>query len=339
MGVLLGLALLASINLELAVFPQKFASHFAFDWFNGQESELDNSTFALPAIISSLGFYLTSSWHASIGVNVSIVTLLFLYVYRIDRRLAFLVLSPSVVNFSMFALRDPLILLFFFLFCMVINRRQISLFFVTVAFSTVSLGLRPENIVIIVGSAALIMIMRVEKISTRLTLAVALSCSCFILLPFIPRLLGLEQSISFWELYGAIDQFYYSRATRWDTDDGGGSNILNGALVSFPLYIRYPIQVLSMFILPFPWEVRSPAMALAFLDSILFIALTYDFNKKATLEHKIIFWGYILAFAFFMSNYGNAFRMRMPAYGILIAGLISVKLNERLHAGFRFKAC
>ena len=328
-AVLVIISTLSIANFELSIFAQKFASQFSFDWYLGRESPLDNSTFAIPAIFNSLAFAITQSWSAAIGVNVAIVVSVFYFVYTRNRRLAYFALAPSIVNFSMFALRDPLIYLCFFIYTYLILKCGRSLLYIaTIGFVGISLGLRPENIVIILGAFVLSYYFEISSKVVRVGFLFLALSTLVLVTPLIPRLLGLDISISIVDFYGAIDSFYISRATRWVGEDGGGSNILGGALVDLPLYLRYPIQVVSFFLLPLPWEVTSLSMALAFCDSLVFVYLSWRFHLRASFKAKALFWIYVLAFAFFMSNYGNALRMRMPVYGVLIAGLLRSEHNR-----------
>jgi len=326
---MLGLSALSVVNFELSLFEQKFASKFAYEWFLGVESELPNSTFAIPGIINSLAYALTDSWESAIGVNIALVIIVYSVCQQGVPRYAYLALSPAILNFALFALRDPLIYFSFFIFVILVRTLKIwSLAFLTFFLCIINIGLRPENIVILFSFFGLVWFVEAKSAYTRIIILLFGLLAVIYLGTYVPRLLGFSESINIVDLFDVLDQFYYDRATRWDSDSGGSSNILSGRLVDYPLYLRYPIQILSMFILPLPFEISSVTLLLAFIDSCFFIFTFLKFNKHASSREKILFWVYILCFAFFMANYGNALRMRLPAYGIMLGSLYNSNLRN-----------
>lgn len=315
---------IAIINFELEIFEQKFASQFAFDIFLGQESLRNQSGFVLQYILNIPVFLITNAWWAAISTNVVLMSIIFWYVLSKKANNAIIIMfAPVIINFSMFSLRDPIIavLLFAFtLFFIETKNRFTNIKLLTT--SGLFLISRPELLVIALGSKATQSVLFIKNKKYLFIIIPIYLVIIFVSLSFVPKLLGLESSTSILDLPDLLLQFYESRALRWDSSDGGGSNILGGALVSYPFYIRYPIQVFTFFVLPLPFEVTKFSLALAFIDSIFFCWTTWKFHKHGNKQAKIIFWVYVLSMAFFSNNYGNVFRLRLPAYFIMLAGLI-----------------
>lgn len=321
---LIGMSFIASVNYELGILPQKFASQFSYDFFMGRESQLDNATFRLQAYLNSLAYLFTNRWESAIGVNVALIASLFLYTYHKDKYIAFWFFAPAFINFSMFALRDVLIAALFFLFILKLNKSKENISSsVILLFSTIFIFIRPEISALILLSYLTYYFINIKKIQLKLIIGLFGLVGFVVLGPYIPLLLGLKGSFSIFELAETMQIFYESRSNRWSGEDGGGSNILSGNLVNLPFYLRLPTQIISFFILPLPFEIRSLAMALSFIDSIFFISLYLKFRKNATLASKIFFWINVISISFFLSNYGNAFRLRMPMYSIMIAGILA----------------
>lgn len=321
-GYLALLTTIAATNFELEIFEQKFASEFPFDVFKQRESLRNNSTFILQAIVSSLAFLITDVWWAAIGTNVALTAAVFYFVHSRKPRLSLIMLAPAIVNFCMFSLRDPVIsalslAVTWFLLAPPSTGQWFKQGFSILLFSLI----RPENIAIFGYAKLMTVIGRYSRsfllyLSFPLLIVIGIAVAAFI-----PQMLGMETK-SASQLPAAANEFYEARATRHDDAEGGGSDILGGALDTQPIVVRYPIQVLTFFVLPLPFEIRNMAMALAFLDSLIFMAITYVFHKHSSREAIIIFWVFVLAVAFFSSNYGNVFRLRLPAYYVMLAGLL-----------------
>ena len=321
-GYLALLTTIAATNFELEIFEQKFASEFPFDVFKQRESLRNNSTFILQAIVSSLAFLITDVWWAAIGTNVALTAAVFYFVHSRKPVLSIIMLAPAIVNFCMFSLRDPVIsalvlAVSWFLLSPGSPRQWLKQGFSILLFALI----RPENIAIF-GYAKLMTIVGSHSRNFLLYLSFPILIAAgAVIAAFIPQMLGME-SKSVNRLPDAANEFYEARATRHDNIEGSGSDILGGALDNKPFVVRYPVQVLTFFVLPLPFEVRNLPMALAFLDSMVFIAITWLFHRHGSREAVIIFWVFVLAVAFFSSNYGNVFRLRLPAYYILLAGLL-----------------
>lgn len=321
-GYLVFLTSIAVINFELEIFEQKLASQLSFDVFKQRESLQNNSTFILQAVVSSLAFLITDAWWAAIGTNVALTAAVFYFVHSRKPQYSVIMLAPAIVNFCMFSLRDPVIsaltlAVTWFLLAPPSTGNWFKQGFSILLFALI----RPENIAIF-GYAKLMTVVGRYSRSFLLYLSFPLLIGVgLVIAAFIPKMLGIEaQSVS--RLPDAANEFYEARATRHDDDEGGGSDILGGALDRQPIAVRYPIQVLTFFVLPLPFEIRGLAMGLAFFDSLIFMAIVYVFHKHCSREAIIIFWVFVLAVSFFSSNYGNVFRLRLPAYYVMLAGLV-----------------
>ena len=317
------LTTLAVINFELDIVAQKFASEFAFNRFSGNESVRDSSGFVLQAIYCWPAFALTNVWWAAIGTNIAAVVLLYAYIAHYNTRLSLFVFAPVIVNFSLFSLRDPLIGILMFTAAVAVSEQNFSKRAVKQGVMTVPLFfIRPENILIILGSFTYSFLYKYLKTFWALIIIPITLIISYALLKMVPGFLNISFSGSILDLPLALEEFYTRRANRHLGSSGGNSNILDGQLSSMPFILRYPIQVISLFLLPLPVDLKSGALLLAAIDSIFFIALAVIFHRSGTLNSKILFWAYILMVALFISNYGNAFRLRLPAYMIMMGGLL-----------------
>jgi hypothetical protein len=322
-GISILFAMLASLNFELDIIEQKFASEFAYDLFVGRDSLRSSEGFVLQYLICWPAFALTDVWWAAIGVNIAAMTLLYAYIASFNQRLGLFILAPAIVNFSMFSLRDPLIgVLFFMLAVTITNPDPIKRMLKQTGTSALFMLIRPENILIVVGAHIFGLFRRYRKSGWVLLAIPVMLVGGYVGILMIPQLLGIKFSGSILDLPLVLSEFYDRRANRWDASDGGGSNILGGRLSDIPFLFRYPIQILSFFMLPLPIDLNRPALALAALDSCVFFYLARKFHKGADARVIILFWCYVLMVSLFMSNYGNAFRLRMPAYMIMFGGLL-----------------
>ncbi|MDA8770455.1 hypothetical protein N9M97_02840, partial [Planktomarina temperata] len=299
--------LAASINFEMSIIPQKFASEFSYNVFLGHENVRSSIGFYVQVIYCYIAYSLTGAWWSAIGTNISLTVLFFTFVYRNNPNLAFYVLSPAAVNFSFFALRDPIILVIMFSVTLIfLNSKYLISLIKNFIWIFASLFVRPENIGIIVLTYGMEAIRANRAKIWMPFLLFCLLIFIYFTAPMVPRLLGVEFKGSMLDLPIAMTEFYEARANRWGSDDGGGSNILGGSLPEYPFLLRFAIQVTSFFILPLPFEIRSVPLGLAAVDSVVFIRLYLTFSRKAHPKAKIIFWIYVFSVAIFMNNYGNA---------------------------------
>lgn len=316
------LLVLAIANFELGIISQKVASQQAFEAFYGDGG---NSTFALQGYINAVPFLITGAWYSAIGTNVAVTALLFAYIHNADRRLTKWMLAPAIINFSLFSLRDPLIAgAFFFLTLAMFDRtprrwKRSSEGLLAGA----SFLLRPEVVVVYISGKISDINFRRRDTIWKLGLLPILLTAAIYGLTWVPTLLGLQERSSLAALPDLLDDFFVRRASRAGTTaDGGGSNILGGRLTEMSIFERLPIQVLTFFVLPLPFEITGLNLGLAFIDSLVFITLFRRFWRSSPTEIRRFFVAYVLAVSFFVANYGNLFRLRLPAYFIMIASLL-----------------
>ena len=304
----------AAANFELEIFEQKFAAEFAYDVYKGRESLRGNSTFLLQAVIGYPAFVVTDVWWAAIGTNIAVTAGLFYFIHKRNPVLSLIMLAPAILNFCLFSLRDPVIAALAFIVCYLFFSPSTKMLWLrqSIAVGTFAL-IRPENLAIF-GYSKLLTVFNKHNRSALLYLSFPVLVLIGLgITAFTPQLLGVEFGGSLSELPGAANEFYESRANRWDASEGGGSNILGGALTSMPIFIRLPIQIFTFFVLPLPFEIRHLGLALAFVDSIVFGYIYFRFHRTCERDALIVFWVYVLAVAFFANNYGNVFRLRLPA--------------------------
>ena len=323
------LSLLAGLNFQWVVFEQKFASTFAFDLFEGHDPAARRPTFLLQTLVNWPVFSLTGVWWAAIGTNIAILVLGFILFARHDPRLALWLLAPALVNFSLFSLRDPLIAALCFVLALglldpLIWRRALGQAVGAVAFLLV----RPENVVLLVLANALAVVIEKWRTMWGALLLPLAAVAAVYGGQFAPQALGLDGVVRFWDLPLVLNEFFTSRAERWGAELGGGSNILGGALTELGFLPRYAIQIASFFVLPFPFEITSWLLAMAFVDSLVFIALSVQAHRVGPAKILGFFWVYVLAVSLFSANYGNVFRMRLPAYSLLLAALFAGRVRR-----------
>jgi hypothetical protein len=313
---------MASLNFEFNFIEQKFASEFSFNHYLGRESERDSSAFIVQYIYCWPAFFLTNVWWSAIGTNIAVISLFYAYLARYNPQLALFAFSPALVNFSMFSLRDPLIMVVLFSLATTVSEQRLPKRFMQQFVRSLPLfWMRPENILIVISANACNLFLEYRKTLWVFLFTPFLWVVLFFVLKAMPSVLGLDFSGNITDLPVLLNDFYQKRAALWDSSDGGGSNILGGNLPDLPFVIRYGLQVVSMFVMPLPIDFDRLMYIPVMLDSLVFMTLCYKFHKKADIKVIVLFWVYLLVVALFMNNYGNAFRMRIPAYAILLGGL------------------
>jgi hypothetical protein len=227
-----------------------------------------------------------------------------------------------MVNFAVFSLRDPIIAALAFAGALHFMNPSLTRRIGSQAvLSGMYLMIRPENVAVTLAALGTDLVRRNRKKAWVLIAAPIVLLAAILLLPIIPRLLGISFSGSIFDLPLAISNFYEARANRWGDDFGGSSNIMGGRLTDFPFFIRFPIQLTAFFIMPLPFELDNAALAVAAVDSIFFCVLAYKLHKTKNMPILVLFWTYAILVALFLNNYGNGFRLRLPAYAIILAGL------------------
>lgn len=241
-----------------------------------------------------------------------------------------LVTPIPLIYYSFFGLRDFTILLLIYATYYSYNSTKKSylkanFIFICILFSIV----RPEMLII----PLTLVFLKTWSVSGRIfrSVLIILFVGVLYLGPSIAGItLGIGSNIS----YSNIIDFAVLRYERHSGADGGGSHILGGSLFQLPFWQRYPVQVLSFFVNPLPFEFKLRYLPAA-IDSILFSYLTlksYSRYNSLKLNQKHILWASIIAILFlslFTSNYGNLFRIRMVFYSTFIFTLTQHKNEEK----------
>ena len=333
LGVLLVTTAIALVNLRFGIIEQKFASEFAFDWYNGDESERPNRTFAVQAIANAPAFFVAGSWHAAIGTNTAVTAAVYAFMYDTETKAHRYFLGPAVINFALFSLRDPFIGLILMGLVLSFGKKfELGRLPVPIVLAAVAMfWTRPENLLIILALVWFLGFRSSKSALTKLALIMAGAFGAVVALRFAPALLGVQGGVSIGNLPAFFVEFSEDRGTRTNvTGVGGGSDILGGALQRMPIFFRYPIQLLTFFVLPLPFEIRSVALLLSAVDSLFFAYGARKLFKEGSYPAKLLFAIYVLVAAFFSSNYGNVFRIRYPLYFVIGAGLLTNKGEKTL---------
>lgn len=324
---------LASLNFEFGIFEQKDASELAFEIHQGGDYFSSFQTFALQALLNAPAFVLTGEWQAAIGTNAAIAALFFLVCVDQGVAAKYFILAPAVINFSLFALRDPLIGATLFAFTTLVVRRSSrgrTLGLIAVGLATYYT--RPENLIIEGVILALVLKRRSSSAAVGILTVPAIIGSLYAALRFGPRLLGVRRSYSITEAPLVLEDFFNRRSERGTLLDGNDSAILGGRLPSIPFPIRFPIQAISFVLLPLPWEIRTLSMLFAFGDSLFLLWVVAKYRKRVHPDALMTAAVFVLVSALFSSNYGNSFRLRLPVYYILAAGARVAGTGEALGA-------
>lgn len=328
------LSLTASVNYQAGIIPQKVASEIAYDIFKGDRPWGYDQTFTVYSLITFPAFALTDSWLSSIGASIGAwASAIYLLYDKLGSRFRLFLFAPAILNFSIFALRDTVfgILLGATTYEMTREDRlrpiRIFLPFVCLAVT------RPESAIAILGAFAFSRYRATDRSSyIRPVKLAALFGGAVAATQIIPRALGFRQSFGFFSFPSRLLAFFEDRATRNEDVEqaASNSNILRGALARMPFPIRFPLQLCAFFVLPFPFEIRSFALALAFLDSLVFITMTKRVWSLSSERHRTLVISYIASVSFFAANYGNLLRLRMPVYFMFMAIVVASNRREYL---------
>lgn len=273
----------------------------------------------------------------------------------------------GMFNFSIFCLRDPLLVLAnTTLACMIVRMGfgawgLRELLFVALG-TYFSLWLRPEQFFIILFvlglpvSAYYIGLFR-RRANRRRSIATAL----LLLLPIsafgIASILGAtyvasanigKTTFNPVDIAGEHAEERFSRHT--DSDFGSGSHVIDTqTYTQLPIYVRVPIQVVGLIVLPFPWQVDNAEKLLAFVDSLtlllmMWVATRYFFARRLPSSHQWIvaalmatFLIGVLGMGVVVSNAGNGFRMRVSIVPFLIvASAMALTQRSIVLNQFRF---
>ncbi len=254
----------------------------------------------------------------------------------------------GMFNFSIFCLRDPLLVLANTLIACVIvrigfgsNRIRDHLFGAIGIFF--SLWLRPEQfyiILFVLGLPFFAYYVRLffDQTNRKRSFAIAIFLSIPVFAIGLASILAAtyvgssnigNATVNPLEVAGERAEERFSRHT--DSDFGSGSHIIAvDDYKNIPIYVRMPIQVIGLIVLPFPWQIDNPEKLLAFVDSLsliymIWIAIRYSWNRGLEPSHQWIVIALLATFAIsvlgmgvMISNAGNGFRMRISLVPFLI---------------------
>lgn len=292
---------------------------------------IENFTFSVYSVVTyPLYFFMESSIFATrvfnIFVNFLILVILSKYINRIHsaRYLLLISLYPALSYYSVYELRDVflsfLILIFVLRFASARTYRDALIFLFFGILITIT---RPElNIGLIITIMAIILTYRQINIKLRLLL--------FSLSLFLASVLFFEVSSTLSEL--SFLDYYQARAKIQYINNGSGSSVLNYKDIienGFTLSVIFK----GMFFLYFPFF--NPNLELGkklfySVDSLFFIyifikSLTVKIDREYVNRFRVVrlyLLSNVFIFSFFISNYMNFLRVKIP----LVVGLIALLL-------------
>lgn len=369
-------AYLILTNEGVDIFADKFAGEVSLDIYNiiinGQTGSI-NQTFFPQMLLNFLGFSLFSPERLTIVLTnaflVSLTGILaFAYLVRIYTPTTgwYGLISTygylGALNFSIFGLRDPIILFFTllyllsFLYLLKMKRDtfwilNLNLFLCS---SLVILWSRPELLPTIAFLPSFYTLYSLLKRTHRIANFPRRLLSQMMILSFFGVILigsglfayrivlaniGITSLVSPLEIAGTYADARYNRQFNdWGGSNGGGGAILPPSVYNaLPPSLRIPVQALGIIALPFPWLINSIEEVLAFADSLYIIfglLITITILHKVKLENRhealalllTFFWG-IIVMGFIVNNAGNAFRLRLSVFPYL-AIAFSIVLAE-----------
>ena len=352
----LGRCALFIVNGVLGIFPPKFANDWGLYWvedhFLGNLSVPSADSFAVQGIlIAPLYGILTEPIYLALAANTAAYSLAGYAVGRFAFMLAppgkatliFLAynLFPAANYFVMFGLRDLIILagttMLFLGFGRYLVGQSRAAFNGEVLLGAVIMVVsRPELAVIFVPSIGLIgMTVAARKYRGSAARRIKPALYMLAILLLIPASYvsyrAAVSDIGFKEagiatVLGVYGQARYERQFSDKDQSGDQSPIIPPDLYSrLPLPARVATQTAGMLVLPFPWLIDRIPKALAFLDSLVFLFLLWQLlHKRQIREVKyglLVFAIALLGMGTTVSNFGNAFRMRIVLYPVLIAAV------------------
>lgn len=329
---LIALIVMSEYNGQTGLIEEKVASFVSYDMFKGGDFQIP---FLVQYIFAYVPFALLDYEYSAHGMNMGIQAFSFLlgvqYVFKgkIHWLLPVFMLFPSYFHYSIFGLRDPMISLVTLLIVIsAINTDKKRFVQICIAFAVVSIGLRPEFSMIILGFAGVRLFVDASK-RQRIFIFILGLIGLYGLLLVMPIAFGLSSTGSAINNVDLMVQFNELRANRrLGQEYGDGSHILGGQLYSYDFLVRYPIQVLASFVAPLPVDIRGALDLLAFGESVLFCFIVFLAAKKARLNRTalVLFLcgaAYMVLQAIFAANYGNILRVRYPAFIFFLAASVS----------------
>lgn len=288
---------------------------------------------------------------ALVGPTVAVLVCSAIGVRSAAQLAVLLSVSLSCINFSIFGLRDPLIMLAAGVVAAAIVRCFIhggtrSNILTLFGSSACVIWLRPELAYVIlcvlllpIGNRYLNVLQRAANSQRYMRLTLALTVP-IVLVTGVAAVVALKVAASSIgasssnPMHIAGEEADRRFARHSGGSFGGGSHLAGGATYqNLPVHIRVPIQVVGLVVLPFPWQVRSPARLFAFMDSAILLAMMaatmwclFSKRKRKLIPEnvwRVSFWLLclfgigILGMGLIVSNAGNGFRMRLAVLPFL----------------------
>ena len=337
--------------------PKKAGDHtldlYEFAAESGLESALTD-TFFVQLLVNYPAFTLVGNirpvhllTNAAIGTLVAVVV--FFYMTRIFCHRAGVIsfglfaLYPTFLNFSIFGLRDIIILFAITLFILASLRLRASnelkltqWIWIFLSFCAIY-SLRAELLIVIF--LCLFPIVSIKKVGTflydrPLSRKIALSVAVLLVLPLLVQGYRITAEEFGYRGYVAptqlVETYAEKRYMASTGPDGGGSDILGPdqyATASTPY--RVALQITGMFLIPLPHVVSELTHVISFLTSIFVLFCLFYVLKKIwgtfksgasipiPYQYALIFIVSLVLMGLIVSNSGNAFRLRMPILALL----------------------
>ena len=235
--------------------------------------------------------------------------------------LGLLVLAPGVFYFSMVALRDFFTAVLLLVFMVRIADGQVAARWVTSGFLVVLLGsLRPELLVYL-SAVTFIWIFLTSETSLAVKL-VSFAVGPFVLFLILQSVLAASFHLDVSDLGLIKDVLIEPRFERQFRADGGNSAIMEASRFhQIGLGHTLFVQFFSTICIPgLPRASWTSLDWLAFMDSAVFIVAIFFIvylalvrKRREALFGALSVLIYLIFITPFMVNYGNAFRIRLPA--------------------------
>lgn len=341
--------LITILNLEYSFFESKEAGDYSmllYEYWQSQGFKLPTIFFSLITNSFSIQALLCIPGFKLFGVNLFVVCLtnnaivsfalaISLKVLRKTGNVNLmlvtsLALFPSVINFSLYGLRDPIIYaLILILYSVSISsiRGRIMLMLMCIV---PLLLLRGELFVIYFFPFLIDILLRINFIDKRtfhfktkkLIVLTIIILTLFPLIVEVGSFFAFKSSLSLEEiLFQKLDRRY-----NIAIENGGnaGSHIYSSAVSSNSSFLtKWIIQIAALIINPFPWTIKSISHLLAFFESIILMKLLFVASRIFWSQNKRRFLviSYLLGITMLgvmIINFGNGFRMRFVLLPILL---------------------
>lgn len=327
---------LSLANIEFGFFSLKGAGFFAYQMHEGT---LWNPNFLIQYWFIKPFYWLTETPYLTHSMNAALtaatVYVLFSRFGVPHWKYLLFFIPPAALNFSLFGLRDP-VLYFAFLMSSTIfifsfeSKKYLNLILVFAITSVVYIYTRPEIVAFLAAFAVITVYMHPHISQGVKTIFLSVLGTAFVFILYYALDIMGATGVSF----DAVSTYAENRYSRHVGTEGGTSQIMGSELFNVPFYVRYPVQIIGTFIVPFPWQVQNISHLLALLDSVLFCYLFYlqvKFARDDKMGLCILLFAlvYILGTAFFSANFGNVFRVRYPVYGLILPYILYRMQIER----------